>query len=513
MAINRRDAWITGLVQLISMAFFLSFIAMQTRLMSGLESGAAESPVLLATVLLLALYILLEAMENRTREYVYASCVKKTKRKAAEAFLRQTWNTRTTEESISYFSNEIGTVLEQNVYLGLFIQKQLIFTVLSFCMLFALVRAGSLVILLSAVLFGWVMHTLGKTLPEKQRAVLSEKAGFLAVLLELHRGLGEIHINQMEPLAEEDFIQANRASEQAGKRYKAALNNLETLGAGQNMLIYIFILIAGGLLASKGVVGVGVFVSAAELSVQALSAWSTIMKLYPIVKSSQPMKKELEALIACPGGPFREVLPASGDVLAEVRNLDIQYGQAPPLIKNINFSIQKGKKYLLTGDSGCGKSSLAGYLSGLLRGESGEVLVYTRRIAYVPQTPFLFPGTLRENLTLGQEIGDDVLRDMMRRMSLSLSLDMVVAPEGNNLSGGEKARAALARALLTDPEVLIIDEVTANLDSGLEEQVENLLLTECPNMALFQIAHGVKAPERFDTVFQVKEHRLLEVGK
>lgn len=500
-------------LQFLTTIIYLGFVFFQTRLISGLEKNILKYSFLLVTFLLLALYILLELWENFTREYEYAVCSGKTKELAARAFAYQAAEAhRKTEDMyISYFSNEISAVLTQNLYVRLFLQKQLIMIGLSFCMLFMLARVCSMIVLFSAVFFGVLIHVLGKKLPEKQHEIQNEKAGFLERLLELHKGVHEIHINQMEDLAEQEFARANSCLERSQFRYRSLLLNIETMAVGQNMLIYILILISGGILASNGIVGIGVFVSAAELSVQILNGWSVVMDFYSIVKSSQPMKLELEQFISHEGSVLRETMPPNGEVLVEVRGLSIQYDQQEPILKDISLSIQKGRKYLLIGESGCGKSSFVECLAGHRQGVRGEVRFYTDRIAYLPQTPFLFSGTLRENLTLGRAYSTAALCEILQKVGLKLELDLMIEPEGNSLSGGEKARVALARALLMEPELLIVDEVTANLDRQLGQQIEKLLLFEYPNMALFQVSHNIYLPDQFDVTFRATGQGIYEV--
>lgn len=501
--------------QLLSTIAFLGFVYAQANMISELEGNRIGYLSMLATAALMVLYIVLELLEYNCREHEYALCCRKTKAMAAQAFSHQLPEQleKTQEQYISYFANEVGTVLEQTVYMRLFIQKQLIMVVLSFLMLVAFTRACSILVLVSAVIFGFLIHNVGKKLPQKQSKVQEAKASFLEEILELHRGVGEIHINQMEHLAEGDFERANQAVEYAIQDYKSGVLQTILLATAQNMMIYIIILIAGGLLAINGVVGIGIFISATELSVQVLNGWSVITQLQSIVTSCQPMTQQLEQFLSQQGDTLWKTQAPVGDVLIELQNVSVQYGQETPLLENVNIALKRGRKYLLCGSSGCGKSTLAEYIVGRKRSNGGKIIRYTDRIAYVPQSPFLFPGTLKENLALGINYTESDMKRILSQVGLELDLYMDVEHDGNNLSGGQKARVALARALLTKPELLVVDEVTANLDKELAQRIEKVLMDASPDMTLLQITHTVYDLTQYDDVFKVNNRCICEVRK
>ena len=102
------------------------------------------------------------------------------------------------------------------------------------------------------------------------------------------------------------------------------------------------------------------------------------------------------------------------------------------------------------------------------------------------------------------------MKGLMDKTGLELSLDMEIKAEGSNLSGGQKARIALIRALLAEPELLLADELTASLDSVLGKQIEELLLDEYPQMALCAVAHRVYCREKYTSIMELKS---LDSGK
>ena len=500
-------------LQLISTLIYLSFVYCQTQLINGLEDGNIDADVLAATLLFLILFVFFEVFENVCREKAFADCSIRTKEMAANAYMNQSFasHSKTNDEYISFFINEISSALVKTVYVRYYLLKQVVLMVLTFGMLLFLAKVCSIFVFISAVLSGVAVHILSRMLPQKQRHVHDAQADFVQEILDLHRGTEEIHINQMEPLAEDDFKQINLNLENAQYSYQSSLLNIEIVATAQNLLIYILVLIVGGYLASNDIVGVGVFVSAAELSSLILNSWATVTQMYPLMRGSKPTKLAIENFIMQDKVPYRKVMPTTSDILIEAKDLDIRYEPTKPLITDINISLRKGEKYLLIGESGSGKSSFVECLVGNQAAFRGNIHYYTDRIEYVPQEPFIFSGTLRDNLLMGTNQNEQEVTVLLNEVGLELDLDMLLEPQGNNLSGGQKARVALVRALLSTPDLLIVDEITANMDYQLAERINNLLTSANPNMAVLHISHSAHCTTDYNCVFSIKDCKLVEV--
>ncbi len=178
----------------------------------------------------------------------------------------------------------------------------------------------------------------------------------------------------------------------------------------------------------------------------------------------------------------------------------------------MTLTVRRGKKYLITGESGSGKSTLLEILAGYRTPTEGSVTCFSDRVAYVPQEPFLFCGTLRENLVFERkDVDEGRITALLARMGLDLSPDQEIENDGRNLSGGQRARISLLRALLAEPELLIADEITANLDQALGRQVERMLLEDFPEMCFCHVAHRTDCRDAYDVVFRVENHRIREV--
>ena len=503
-----------ALLQLLSALFSCAFVYMQMQLISDLEMEKISGRLAVVTVITLICMIILELFESYRRGREYAVFSVRVKERAAQAFLGQPawkYGDNSNEEHLSFFSNDVNTVLNQYFYMILYGMKMLIQFSTTFLTLFVISWQCGLAVIMAAVGFGVVIRFFSESLSIKQQKVQEKKADFVDTLVELHEGYEELHLNQMEQLAEEHFTETNKALEQTQYHFRLAKLRMEILGIGQNMLIYILILIIGGILTYRGKTGIGVFVSAAGLSVQALNQWSLLSRIWVCIKGVEPLKKELDVFLEATT-PEKLLSLNKENMLLEVRNLSFYYEEGTPLLEDVNLVIHKGKKYLITGRSGKGKSTLLELLAGHKIGQSGELFKYTDKIAYIPQEPYLFSGTLRQNLVFDQNVPDTMLDEMLKKLNLDLPLDLVIELGGANLSGGQRMRIALARALLSTPDLLIIDELTANLDQVSGQMIEEMLIKEYPYMALCAVAHRTYCWEGYDVKLELGINGLQEIS-
>ena len=176
------------------------------------------------------------------------------------------------------------------------------------------------------------------------------------------------------------------------------------------------------------------------------------------------------------------------DALIEFNNASIGYGNKL-LSSNINLQINHGDRVLIQGPSGSGKSTLIKALLNEIEVLKGQILYNEslrdgnlyNHFALVEQKPFIFQDTLRFNLTLGQAIDDDLILKVLNEVGLeklaSVSeLDNVISSENNQLSGGETKRLEVARSLLYNKKVLIVDEALSGLDNDRAKQLNELIV-------------------------------------
>ena len=203
-----------------------------------------------------------------------------------------------------------------------------------------------------------------------------------------------------------------------------------------------------------------------------------------------------------------------------------------PVLKGINMEIREGEKIALVGASGAGKSTIGQLLLRFYELTSGSIRVgdksihdipieeYRKHIGIVPQEVILFGGTIRENILYGKpEASEEEIIEAARK-SNSLSfinsfpegLDTLVGERGIKLSGGQRQRIAIARAILRNPEILILDEATSSLDAESEKVVQEALNTLMEGRTSVIIAHRLATIREVDCIYVIDEGRIAEQG-
>ncbi len=208
------------------------------------------------------------------------------------------------------------------------------------------------------------------------------------------------------------------------------------------------------------------------------------------------------------------------------------YEQKNPILKDISFTIPSGKMYAIVGPSGSGKSTIVNLLLRLYDVDSGGVFVsgtdvrdfdldYLRRhIGVVTQDAYLFNGTIRENLLYAkQNATQEELETACKLASIhdfilsqELGYDAMVGNRGLKLSGGEKQRISLARVVLKNPKILVLDEATSSLDSISENAIQNALELVMVGRTSIVIAHRLSTVLAADHILVVKDGVIAEQG-
>ena len=203
-------------------------------------------------------------------------------------------------------------------------------------------------------------------------------------------------------------------------------------------------------------------------------------------------------------------------------------------IDNISFSVNAGETIAFVGPSGAGKSTLVKLLVGLYKPVSGEIYFnetsfskirynqLRRKIGFVTQDTQLFSGTIKYNLQfVHPEATDEDIKEALRKASATKLLersekgiDTLLGENGMKLSGGEKQRISIARALLRDPQLLIFDEATSALDSLTEEEITNTIraISGERKQIIIHIAHRLSTIMHADVIYVLEKGKIVEQG-
>ena len=214
------------------------------------------------------------------------------------------------------------------------------------------------------------------------------------------------------------------------------------------------------------------------------------------------------------------------------RNVHFSYEKDREILKGIDLEVPAGSFVSLVGESGCGKSTIAGILSGKNREFLGKICVggvpiseiredeLMKQVVLVRHNSYLFKGTVRENLQMAKKDATDTeMREVLKKVNLlgfldtQNGLDTKLLEKAGNLSGGQCQRLAIARALLADAPVYIMDEATSNIDVESEELIMDVIHEMAKTRTVLLISHRLANVVQSDRIYFLKDGEIREFGK
>ena len=223
------------------------------------------------------------------------------------------------------------------------------------------------------------------------------------------------------------------------------------------------------------------------------------------------------------------------ELLMEFKNVHFGYAEGHEILHNVSFKMERGKTYALVGPTGGGKTTTASLIARLYDPNQGEVLLNgkdirsydanerSRKVGFILQEPFLFTGTVRDNILYGNEAYKDYTNEQLQQVihDANLStllaifengLDTPVTAGGDSISLGQKQLIAFMRAVLRNPELLILDEATANIDTITEKLLGDILNKLPETTTRVIIAHRLNTIENADEIYFVNSGEVTRAG-
>ena len=231
-------------------------------------------------------------------------------------------------------------------------------------------------------------------------------------------------------------------------------------------------------------------------------------------------------------GDYRPTTAPRGELVFE--NVGFEYETGKPVLEDISFLCKPGQVVALLGSTGSGKTTLVNLLPRFYDYTQGQILLdgvelnrYPRRylrqhIGIVEQEPFLFSRTIRENITygVGREVPDEEMEAAARAaaihdviLTFPHGYETLVGERGVTLSGGQKQRVAIARTLLKNPRILILDDSTSSVDTETEAEIREALQNLMKDRTTFIIAHRIQSIMDADLILVMDKGRIVQCGK
>lgn len=371
---------------------------------------------------------------------------------------------------------------------------------------------------------------------EVESTELQEQLGALSAKVQENlTGMAVVRAYTMEAREIAAFERLNREYLARGirlARTQAAFSPMLGLISGVGGLIVLW---AGGSAVLDGRITLGSFV--AFSGYLAHLAWPTIALGWTLAS----LKRGLAAMVRVgeildePGhadepGPLTEAPPLTGPI--EFRKLDFAYGGREPALSDVSFTVPQGSLVAVVGPTGSGKSTLGALVSRLYEPPPGTVFVggvdvrdlprgrLRRSLGYVPQEAFLFSRSIGDNVALGDEAAPEArLRAAAETAGLGPEIEgfpegweTVVGERGLTLSGGQRQRVALARSLVPEAPILILDDVFSAVDAGKESEILTALRSAVTGRSTLVMTHRLRVAQEADHVVVLDEGRVVEQG-
>ena len=332
----------------------------------------------------------------------------------------------------------------------------------------------------------------------------------------------------------DEFEEINEELRRSTRRAQTMSGIIMPLNDAVNNLVFVLICVVGGVLSVSGKINVGditAFLVYSKLfthPIQTIS--STLNQLQSAVASFERVFNLLDEDEIIPDTVNTTLGEVEGRV--EFKDVRFRYEDDKPLIENMNLCVEPGQTVAIVGPTGAGKTTIVNLLMRFYELRGGEILVDGVNIndisreelrstfGMVLQDTWLFSGTIRENIAYGKigATNDEIVEAAKAARAnhfiktLSEGYDTVLEEDGSNVSQGQRQLLTIARAILADPKILILDEATSSVDTRTEVLIQKAMLSLMENRTSFVIAHRLSTIRDADTILVMNNGQIVESG-
>lgn len=396
----------------------------------------------------------------------------------------------------------------------------------------------SLIFLLTAVIVGAILFAiLSATLP-KYKKVQSELDDVTRLTRENLSGARPVRAFSAEEREKSAFAAASDLLTKTSKTVGAASALLNPLTYAVMNLAIIAILYFGGIKVDVGTLTQGEVIALVNYMTQILNALIVFANLLVTFTKASASAARINEVLETKSS-MKEgdgATPDFSDFAVELSGVEFTYGSgSSPALSDIDLSLKTGETLGVLGSTGCGKSTLVNLLTRLYDSTKGEVKLFgndiksytydqiSSLVGVVPQTAILFGGTVRENMRLGNpDAADEKIKKALETAQAAEfvfadkdGLDKTIAQGGKNLSGGQKQRLTIARALVSDPALLILDDSSSALDFATDARLRKALanLSKEHKTTVVNVSQRAAALSSCDRIIVIDDGRIVGNGK
>lgn len=439
---------------------------------------------------------------------------------------------RNTADYLSIITNDVK-MIEDNFLLPFFevVQYTVIF-ISSFVLMIYFDVIVTIVVFVAITLMFLVPSLLGKELEKRQNTLSSQLADFTTKLKDILSGFEIIKSYSMKQYVIQKFDKEN--SDTIHTKYSVdklfALN--EGLSSFLALMVQIVVLFLSAYFIITERITVGTLLGMVQVSSNLANPLIMIFTNIPKIKSIQPIIEKLTVLSKYELNEVPKKQSATFNSVVSISNLSFAYEKQNRVLDKINLHIEKGKKYVIVGKSGCGKTTLVKLLAGYYTEYSGKILYDNTDLnmmnendivqlsSIIHQNIYMFNESVYDNICLHEDYSKESIDKAVKASGLNDVIEKLpegllyeAGENGSNLSGGQKQRIAVARALIRNKPILILDEGTSAIDMQTAYDIENHLL-KIEGLTIITITHNLKKEllELYDNIIYMDNGEIIERG-
>lgn len=439
---------------------------------------------------------------------------------------------RNTADYLSIITNDVK-MIEDNFLLPFFevVQYTVIF-ISSFVLMIYFDVIVTIVVFVAITLMFLVPSLLGKELEKRQNTLSSQLADFTTKLKDILSGFEIIKSYSMKQYVIQKFDKEN--SDTIHTKYSVdklfALN--EGLSSFLALMVQIVVLFLSAYFIITERITVGTLLGMVQVSSNLANPLIMIFTNIPKIKSIQPIIEKLTVLSKYELNEVPKKQSATFNSVVSISNLSFAYEKQNRVLDKINLHIEKGKKYVIVGKSGCGKTTLVKLLAGYYTEYSGKILYDNTDLnmmnendivqlsSIIHQNIYMFNESVYDNICLHEDYSKESIDKAVKASGLNDVIEKLpegllyeAGENGSNLSGGQKQRVAVARALIRNKPILILDEGTSAIDMQTAYDIENHLL-KIEGLTIITITHNLKKEllELYDNIIYMENGEIIERG-
>jgi ATP-binding cassette subfamily C protein LapB len=357
-----------------------------------------------------------------------------------------------------------------------------------------------------------------------------------ATLVEGLVGIETIKVMGAESEFQRRWERSTHFLAQVGSKLKLLSSTTVNFASFISQLVSVVVIIVGVYLLTENMVTMGGIIAASMLSGRALAPLGQVAGLLMQYQNARTSLAGIESHMKLPverpqDSNFLHRESFRGEI--EFKNVSFAYaGSDEKVLNNVSFKLKAGEKMAIIGRIGSGKTTIEKMILGLYYPTEGAVLIdgvdtrqidpaeLRRAIGHVPQEPILFYGTLRQNIAMGAPFADDnsilAAADLAGVKEFSdlhpRGFDMLISERGDSLSGGQRQAVSIARALLNDPPMLLLDEPTSAMDHLSEEKLKARLKAYIAQKTLLLVTHRTSLLDLVDRLIVLDQGQVVADG-